>query len=213
MSTLVHTATLPALIDTLTARDTTLAALVARDGPPPLWMRAPGFATLVHIMLEQQVSLRSAQAAFDRLVAVTGRLTPAALLALDDVQMLQVGFSRQKREYARGLALAVSSGTLDLDALATHDDGAVRAQLTALRGIGRWTADIYLLMVLGRPDIWPTGDLAIVLAVQDAWQLTTRPDHATLEAIAAPWQPWRAVAARILWHAYLSQPVRRRGIG
>lgn len=213
MSTLVHAATLPALIDTLTARDTTLAALVARDGPPPLWMRAPGFATLVHIMLEQQVSLRSAQAAFDRLVAVTGRLTPAALLALDDVQMLQVGFSRQKREYARGLALAVSSGTLDLDALATHDDGAVRAQLTALRGIGRWTADIYLLMVLGRPDIWPTGDLAIVLAVQDAWQLTTRPDHATLEAIAAPWQPWRAVAARILWHAYLSQPVRRRGIG
>lgn len=196
-------------VTVLTRRDPDLAAVVQRHGPPPLWARRPGFGTLLHIILEQQVSLASARAAYRKLGALAAPLTPASFLALDDAALKAVGFSRQKTAYGRGLALALASGALDLAALNRADDDAVRAALTRVKGIGPWSAEVYLLMVLRRPDAWPTGDLALALAAQRVKRLPTHPGPAALEALGDQWQPWRAVAARLLWHDYLSNPLRR----
>src|SRR4029077_4378507 len=136
-----------------------------------------GFGTLVHLILEQQVSLASAQAAFDRLTAASdGTPTPARLLASDDAQLLAIGFSRQKARYARALATAVESGALDIDGLAGLDDDDVRRALEAMPGIGPWTSSIYLLMVLGRPDVWPVGDIALAAAAGEVKRLDHRPN-------------------------------------
>ena len=197
--------TLTAAVAALTARDADLAAVVDRFGPPPLWARPPGFETLTHIILEQQVSLASAHAARDRLVAATDPLTPAAFLRLDDEQLLAIGFSRQKARYVRLLAARLVDGSLDLDALEALDDEAARAALLELTGIGPWTADVYLLMVLRRPDVWPVGDIALQAAAVAVKGLAARPDAAAMEALAEPWRPWRAVAARLLWHDYLGR--------
>jgi DNA-3-methyladenine glycosylase II len=197
-------ATLYCALADLTARDARLARIVADYGPPPLWAREPGFSTLIHIILEQQVSLASARAAFEKLLAVAAPLTPARFLALDDATLKAVGFSRQKARYGRALAQALLAGSLDLDGLAGLDDQAVRAELTRIVGIGCWTADIYLLMALGRPDVWPSGDLALAVAARNALDLPAVPSPAELALIGAAWRPWRAVAARILWHHYLS---------
>ena len=201
---------LPAAVAVLAARDPGLAAIAARFGVPPLWAREPGFATLVHLVLEQQVSLASAKSAFDRLVAATGTVTPAALLALDDAEMLAIGFSRQKARYARALAVAVASGDLDLDALPGVDDDEVDRRLTSVPGIGPWTATIYRLMVLLRPDAWPVGDIALAQAVAETRAIDGRPTPDELQVIAEAWRPWRAVAARMLWHHYLSVRAERR---
>ncbi len=194
----------------LSAADPALGAVVERFGPPPLWAREPGFPTLVHLILEQQVSLASAQAAFDRLRAAADPLTPATLLRLDDAQLLAIGFSRQKARYARALAAAVEDGSLDIDGLAALDDEDVDAALTALPGIGPWTSTIYRLMVLLRPDAWPVHDIALAQALAELRGLDARPDAARMLELAEAWRPWRAVAARILWHHYLSTPRRRR---
>jgi len=198
-------ATLAAAVDHLAARDPVLAASVRLHGQPPLWAREPGFPTLVHIVLEQQVSLASARAAFDRLLAARSPLTPAGLLELDDRELFVIGFSRQKTRYARELASAVQDGRLDLAALPALDDDALDAQLTAIPGIGPWTATIYRLMVLGRPDAWPVHDIALAQAVADLRGLARRPDAREMAGLADGWRPWRAVAARILWHHYLSE--------
>ena len=184
--------------------DPDIEAVVATHGPPPMWARQPGFATLVHIILEQQVSLASAKAAFDRLLAAVGTLTPAALLELDDETLRRIGFSRQKTRYCRNVAVAIADGSLDLDGLAGLTDDQARTALVAITGIGRWTADIYLLMALRRPDVWPAGDLALAIAAQRVKRLTSPPSPPELDALAEPWKPWRAVAARVLWHHYLS---------
>lgn len=190
----------------LTGRDSDLAAVVERHGPPPFWIREPGFPTLVLFILEQQVSLASARAAYDRLVErVGGALTPEALLELDDATLRAVGFSRQKTGYGRDLARRVVSGSLDLAGLARRPDGEVREALMAVRGIGRWTADVYLLSALRRPDVWPAGDLALARAVGEVKGVEVEPASAGLEEVAEPWRPWRAAAARILWHDYLSR--------
>jgi DNA-3-methyladenine glycosylase II len=185
-------------------RDPDIGAVVATHGPPPMWAREPGFATLVHIILEQQVSLASAKAAFDRLRAAVDVLTPAALLELDDETLRRIGFSRQKTRYCRNVAVAIADGSLGLDGLARLTDDQARTALVAITGIGRWTADIYLLMALRRPDIWPAGDLALAIAAQRVKRLASRPSTLELEALGEPWKPWRAVAARVLWHHYLS---------
>jgi DNA-3-methyladenine glycosylase II len=184
--------------------DPDIEAVVATHGPPPMWARQPGFATLVHIILEQQVSLASAKAAFDRLLAAVGTLTPAAMLELDDETLRRIGFSRQKTRYCRNVADAITEGSLDLDGLAGLTDDQARTALVAITGIGRWTADIYLLMALRRPDVWPAGDLALAIAAQRVKRLASRPSTPELEALGEPWKPWRAVAARVLWHHYLS---------
>jgi DNA-3-methyladenine glycosylase II len=191
----------------LAERDADLARILADLGPPPMWAREPGFATLIHIILEQQVSLASARAAYERLLAAADPLTPVRFLALDDATLREIGFSRQKAGYGRGLAQAIVEGRLDLSeaALGGMDDEGVRAALTQIKGIGPWTADIYLLMALRRPDIWPRGDLALATAVQRVKGLEARPTEDELEEIGAAWRPWRAVAARLLWHYYLSR--------
>lgn len=190
-------------VDTLAARDPDLAAVVKRCGPPPLWSRPPGFATLVRVVLEQQVSLVSARAVYQRLEERLGAVTPERLTTVGEQGLRALGLTRQKASYCHGLAAAVHSGRFDLGAVARLDDAAAHAALTALRGVGPWTAAIYLLMALGRPDVWPPGDLALVKAAQQVKALESAPDRQTFERLAEPWRPWRAVAARILWQHYL----------
>ena len=203
-------ATLASGVAELCARDRDLARVVARFGPPPLWAREPGFGTLVQIILEQQVSLASARAAYARLEARAGAASPAGLLALDDATLRALGFSRQKGGYVRALARAIADGSFAPDELAGLDDDAARARLVGLKGIGRWSADIYLLMALCRPDVWPHGDLALVGALREVKRLRTMPGPERVARITHRWRPWRAVAARILWHHYLSTPRARR---
>ena len=144
-------------------------------------------------------------AAFDRLQASALPLTPRRFLKLDDAALKAIGFSRQKTHYARGLALSIVGGRLKIGALGAMEDAAVKAELIKIKGIGSWTADIYLLMALRRPDVWPKGDLALAVAAQRVKRLRPLPTEDELAALSESWKPWRAVAARILWHYYLSQ--------
>ena len=192
----------------LSGRDADLARIYRELGPPQMWAREPGFATLVLIILEQQVSLASAKAVFERLSALASPLTPERFLRLDDATLKGAGFSRQKIAYCRNVAALVEAGGLDLDALNGADDGAVRSELLKLKGVGPWTAEIYLLRALGRPDAWPSGDLALLIAAHEVKRLDKRPTPLELEALAEPWRPWRAVAARLLWQYYLHKPAR-----
>ena len=196
-------------IKTLTLQDDDLAGVISSYGPPPLWVREPGFPTLVYIILEQQVSLASAKAAFDRLNSAVRPLTPRRFLKLTDAELLRIGFSRQKTLYTRLLAESLSRRHFDLRYLHDLHDDAARKMLTAFKGIGNWTADIYLLSALRRPDIWPVGDLALATAVQEVKQLRERPSPERLEKLSQPWRPYRAVAARLFWHHYLSKRGQR----
>ena len=188
----------------LIREDSDLATIHDRFGPPPLWDRPTGFASLVLIILEQQVSLASARAAFDRLNQWVGSLTPRALLELDDVTLKALGFSRQKSVYARLLAQAIEQGVIDLDGLVDLPDDTVRDRLVQLKGIGPWSADIYLLMALLRPDVWPRGDLALVVSVKEVKRLSELPDRSTFERFGAAYTPLRSVAARLYWWHYLN---------
>ena len=193
----------------LASQDADLAGIVNKFGPPPLWARDEGFGTLVQIILEQQVSLSSAKAAYTRLLTAAGLLTPARFLHFNDEELKIIGFSRQKTVYGRELARSISEGRLDLVALRGMNDEAARSELMKVKGIGRWTADIYLLMALRRADVWPRGDLALAVAAQKVKGLVARPVDEELEAISIHWRPWRAVAARLLWHYYLSSKNQR----
>jgi DNA-3-methyladenine glycosylase II len=208
----------PALIDDVTllhgvhalvAEDKDLRAVVERHGPPPLWARAPGFETFVQIILEQQVSLASGAAAYDRLVRAVGRIDPEVLAGTDPAILEGAGLTRQKTRYLRALGTAVAGGSLDLDGLGRLDDVGVRENLCALPGIGAWTADVYLLMALRRPDAWPSADIALATSMARVKRLSARPAPDEMALLALPWRPWRAVAARILWHAYLSATLLR----
>ena len=195
--------TLLSAVRGLTNADPALAASVERFGPPPLWAREPTYATLVHLILEQQVSLASARAAFEGLeVALASGVEPRAFLELSDAELRAIGFSRQKAGYARDLAAALADG-FDLEGLADLPDEEARSSLMRLRGIGRWTADIYLIMCLRRPDVWPHGDQALATAALELLELPTRPTFDALELRARSWRPHRATAARILWQHYL----------
>jgi len=195
---------LPQFVEELSSRDSRLREINSRFGTPPLWKRDEGFQTFIHLILEQQVSLASALAAFNKLNAATGTLTPDSFLKLNDDELKTIGFSRQKTEYGRHVARAIIDGTLDVDALREFDDEQVRTNITRVKGLGPWTSDIYLLMVLGRPDVWPSGDLALAVAVKELFELDSRPSRDELENISEAWKPYRAVAARLLWHYYLS---------
>jgi DNA-3-methyladenine glycosylase II len=188
----------------LAERDPDLGGIVARLGPPPLWDRPPGLATLIAIVLEQQVSLRSGAAAFERLRLAAGAIEAEPIVALGEAGARAAGLTRQKARYVVGLAEAATDGRLDAAAIGSADDDDARARLTALLGIGRWTADIYLLMALGRPDIWPDGDLALASAMRRAKGFADLPDRSEQRLVADSWRPWRAVGARLLWHAYLA---------
>ena len=193
-----------AAVQTLALRDPDLAEVVRSYGNPPFWVRDPRFGTLILIILEQQVSLASARAAYVRLEKELGRVSPAGLLTLNDAQLKRIGFSRQKMRYTRLLADAITKRRLRLPALGRMADEEARRTLLELKGIGPWSADIYLLMALRRPDVWPCGDLALAVATRDVKRLRSIPGPQRLNQIGKAWQPWRAVAARILWHHYLS---------
>ncbi len=194
----------------LCRRDPDLARVVERWGVPPLWARRPGFVTLVRIVLEQQVSLASAKAMYLRLAAHLGQVTPDAVRLLGQDGLRGLGFTRQKAAYCHGIAIALLEGRLDLRRLGRIDDTGARQLLVALKGVGPWSADIYLLMALGRPDVWPPGDVALIQAMQDVKGLRLRPTSERAARIAAAWAPWRSVGARILWHHYLCRRAERR---
>ena len=169
-----------------------------------MWDREPGFATLVRIILEQQVSLASADAMYRRLSSAIQPITPENVIAAGALYLRSFGVTRQKAAYFINLAEAIQSGALDLHALGKVSDEAAIDQLVAVKGVGPWTAKIYLLMVLRRPDVWPVGDVALATAVKNLRGWQSRPTQPELTEIAKSWRPHRATAARMLWHYYLS---------
>ncbi|HEV2828715.1 MAG TPA: hypothetical protein VGW76_14045 [Pyrinomonadaceae bacterium] len=188
---------------TLASRDNDLAAILKKFGPPPLWARRPGFSTLVKIILEQQVSLRSAAALFARLKKNTSPFHPARVIELGEAHLKSQGLTRQKTSYCLHLAESLRDKPLLLRQLSGMSDADVKAALMEIKGIGSWSADVYLLMVLRRPDVFPATDLALITAVTEVKQLPTRPDSNQLLQLAEAWRPYRSVAARMLWQYYL----------
>jgi len=182
-----------------------LAGIHATYGDPPLWRRATGFTTLVHIILEQQVSLKSAKAMLVRLEGAVQPFTPVRFLELGDAYLRGLGVTRQKSAYLLDLAAAIVNGELSFEKLARMSDDAARLALTRIKGIGAWSADVYLLMAMRRADIWPAGDLALAVAMKELKDWAARPDHRELERLAEQWRPHRAVAARMLWQYYLGR--------
>ena len=185
------------------AAEPIFAEILERAGPPRFRRRRNGFGTLLHIILEQQVSIDAAAAMHRKLVGLCQPLTPKAYLALDDVTLRSCGFSRQKMGYARHLAEMVDSGKFDFARLCAAGDEAALAELLSIRGIGRWSAEIYLLFSLGRPNIWPAGDLGLQLAIGEHLGLGARPDELEVRRLGEAWRPWRSVAACLFWQSYL----------
>jgi DNA-3-methyladenine glycosylase II len=190
----------------LARADRDFGRVVREHGLPPHRFRPPGFATLLRAIVAQQVSTASALAIWGRLRQKLPRPTPEGFLALTDADLRAVGFSRQKVAYGRGLAEAVTTKRLDLAGLRRMSDDEAIAALVAMRGIGRWTAEIYLMFALDRPDIFPADDLALMVAAQKLKRLDARPTGKMLREMAGPWQPWRTVAAQLLWHYYSHAP-------
>lgn len=186
----------------LARRDRKLGAVIRRHGPPKLRLRRPGFATLIQIILEQQVSVASGRAVYSKLKALSGGVRPVNIARLGEKGLLQAGLSRQKARYCHNLAEVVGAGELRMNQLHRHHDDSCRELLMRQPGIGRWTADIYLLLAMGRPDVWPAGDLALQVAQAETLGLPKRPDSETSARLAETWRPYRSVAARILWHNY-----------
>jgi DNA-3-methyladenine glycosylase II len=192
-------------VRTLARAEPRFAHIVKRHGPPPLWPRDPGFQTLVLLMLEQQVSLAQGRAMYTRIANATGAVTPANVAALGGSGLRALGVTRQKSAYLAALADRLERSDFDLDALATLSDADADAALDALHGVGPWTAQCYLLFALRRSDVFPAADLALLEAVRQLWRLRARPSPEALARRAQAWRPHRAVAARLLWHHYLSE--------
>jgi DNA-3-methyladenine glycosylase II len=189
----------------LAARDEMLAGIFATHGDPPLWRRAAGFTTLVHIILEQQVSLKSARSMLLRLQSRIEPFTPVRFVELGVDYFRSLGVTRQKSAYLLHLSECIVSGELSFTKLARMSDDDARLVLTRIKGIGLWSADVYLLMAMRRADIWPAGDLALAVAMKDLKGLPHRPGPEELERLAENWRPHRAVAARMLWQYYLGK--------
>lgn len=196
-------ATLRTAVAHLARADPGLAEIVDKHGPPPLWPREPGLATLIRIILEQQVSLASGAAMYRRLEEHVSKVTPQSILDSGESGLRGICITRQKASYCIALAESIVYGTLDLAGVAKTSDAEASAELQRVKGIGAWTADCYLLMALRRPDVWPKGDIALLTSVQRLRGLTSRPSPDEAAEVAKQWSPWRAVAARILWHGYL----------
>jgi DNA-3-methyladenine glycosylase II len=191
----------------LAARDELLAGIHATYGDPPLWRRATGFTTLVHIILEQQVSLKSAKSMLLRLQGAIEPFTPERFVELGDAHLRGLGVTRQKSSYLIDLSTSIVNGDLSFTTLARMSDDEARLALTRIKGIGLWSADVYLLMAMRRADIWPAGDLALAVAMKELLGLAARPAPLELERWAEQWRPHRAVAARMLWQYYLGKRI------
>lgn len=202
-----HTGNFHLLCDRLGRKDKELKAIIDKYGYPPMWTRPQGFPTLVHIILEQQVSLASAKAAFIKLKEKLTDITPSGLLLLTDEEMKACYFSRQKMWYARHLAEAIRSEKLKLHEISSFPDDEIRQELKRIKGIGDWTADIYLLFALQRTDVFPIGDLAMVNAFREIKKLNGASKEEMI-ALSKIWSPHRSVATMLLWHYY----IRKRGL-
>lgn len=192
----------------LAKKDKELRAIIKEHGHPPMWTRPATFQTLILTILEQQVSLAAAYAAFKKLKERIGYVTPAKILSLSDEELRACYFTRQKTVYARELALAIQSKRISLKKLSVLPDESVREQMIQLKGIGHWTIDVYLMHALQRTDLFPLGDIALVNSLKEVKQLPKDSSKEKMLEIAEPWRPYRTIAAMILWHAY----IKKRGI-
>jgi DNA-3-methyladenine glycosylase II len=193
--------------EALATRDRHLASIYLKHGVPPMWGRPPGFPTLLRIVLEQQVSLISARAMYARLKLNIDPFTADGFIEFGEANLRSLGVTRQKAHYCTQVAQAFTNG--DLKKIAGLSDEEAHATLLRIKGVGPWTANIYLLMALRRPDIWPDGDIALASAVGRLRKMKTRPSFVQLARIAARWRPYRSVAARMLWQYYLAEQKRR----
>jgi DNA-3-methyladenine glycosylase II len=194
----------------LAKRDKYLASILNTLGPPPLWARPPGFSTLIKIILEQQVSLASAASIFARLEKSVVPFRPARVLELGETHLKRQGLTRQKTAYCLHLAQCLNDKRLRLSQLSRMSDDQAKAALMEIKGIGSWSADVYLLMALRRADIWPASDLALAIAMMKLKELPSRPNPNQLAEMAETWRPYRSVAARMLWQFYLAGKAARR---
>jgi len=197
------------ICDTLASNDQDLTSVIETYGYPPMWTRPNTFETLVHIILEQQVSLASALAALNKLRERLKEITPQGVLALSDEELKACYFSRQKTVYVRHLAESMVTGKIDLASLEKLSNDEARLILNQLKGVGNWTIDVYLMFVLQRIDVFPIGDLAAVNALKQLKKLPTDISRETLLEIATNWQPYRTVATMLLWHYYLSRRAKK----
>ncbi len=198
----------PLLCERLARKDKALQSIIREHGHPPMWTRPASFQTLILTILEQQVSLASAYAAFKKLKQKIGYVTPDRILALSDTELKACYFSRQKIVYARDLANAIQGKKLDLKKLSPATDEEIRTTLKKIKGIGDWTVDVYLMHALRRTDLFPLGDIALVKSLKEVKQLHIHTSKEEMLAIAEPWRPFRTIAAMILWHSY----IQKRGI-
>ncbi len=196
------------ICEKLSNQDLDLAAIILHHGYPPMWTRPATFQTLILTILEQQVSLASAYAAFKKLKEKIGYITPAKILKMTDEEMRACYFTRQKIVYARELAIAIKKRKINLKKLSGMPDEVVRNILIQLKGIGNWTIDVYLMHALQRTDLFPLGDIALVNSLKETKRLPKEITKEEMLAIAEPWRPHRTIAAMILWHAY----IQKRGI-
>ena len=191
----------------LAARDPHLRSIYKVHGVPPMWGRRPGFETLLRIVLEQQVSLVSARSMFRRLISSIQPFTPEGFISAGEARLRSLGVTRQKSHYCIQVAHAFTNA--DLGHIARMNDEEAHATLLRIKGVGPWTANIYLLMALKRPDIWPDGDIALATALGKLRKMKARPSFAELAKIAEAWRPYRSVAARMLWQYYLAKQKTR----
>ncbi|WP_443971851.1 DNA-3-methyladenine glycosylase family protein [Sphingobium sp. CR28] len=199
---MLHESALKEALDHVSTSHPAVAAVVARIGYPEPRGRAPGYETLLRTIVGQQVSVAAAASMWSKLEAALGPgCTPEALLSKDYDTLRACGLSRQKQGYARSLAELVTTGALDLHTLPQDDEEAIAA-LVSIKGIGRWSAEIYLLFAEGRPDIWPAGDLAVQIAIGQILGLPARPSEKETRALAEGWRPHRSAVAILAWHHY-----------
>jgi DNA-3-methyladenine glycosylase II len=194
--------------DVLAKKDKDLKRIIRQHGYPPMWTRPASFQTLILFILEQQVSLASAYAAFKKLKEKIGYVTPSKILLLTDEELRSCYFSRQKIIYARELAKAIQSKQLRLKKFITAHEDEVRIELKKIKGIGDWTVDVYLMHALQRTDLFPLGDIALVNSLKEVKQLHSQTTKEKMLKISEPWRPYRTIASMILWHAY----IQKRGI-
>jgi len=187
----------------LSKKDDGLSDIFATDGVPPLWARRPGFETLIKIILEQQVTLSSAKAINDKLHKNIKPFTPARFLELGISNLKELGVTRQKSSYCINVAEAVTNDKFNFTSLNRLDDYNAKQILMQIKGVGSWTADIYLLMALRRPDIWPKGDIALAKSMKKVKRLKDLPLYEEQLRVAETWRPYRSVAARMLWQHYI----------
>jgi len=192
-------------VDLLVSEEPVFAAVIDEHGAPPFWSRPTGFPTLVWLIMEQQVSLESGAAMYRRLHGLLGAIKPETVAGSSEPALRGIGVTRQKAEYLLELGHSVAGGVLDLDALAALPITEARDALLAVKGIGPWTADVYLLSALRFPDVFPLGDRALQVGAGEVLGMTSTPVRDELELLSRTWRPIRAAAARIIWHAYLGR--------